>query len=351
MKPEQITFAAATLRFALAIVAATLLPIVYPSMAAHRPLFLGYVAVAVLIQIFIWKGIGGKWRALLGGLLDIALLTFLVQRVGTAHTMLVSLYFVAGLMNALVGGPSMGILLSTIAAAMYTSVVGAEVFGYLTYAPDAAPWGVRYAPRAIDAAILSTIVSVVLVMTTSIVALLVATIRDRNEQFQNANEQLARLIRQDSLTKLYNRRHIIQYIKDGLAWFKRGRPMAVVMIDLDQFKRVNDNLGHLQGDELLRQIATALEQCTREVDVTGRFGGDEFVIILPDTDLDQGRVAATRMVEAIRRVGLRFDRQLPVTASAGLSIAETDDTVSSILGRADQRAFAAKRQGGDRVRA
>ena len=349
MDPKQVTFAAATLRFALALLAATVMPIIYPAMAGHWPLFVGYAAVQGIVQFFIYKELGGQWRAFLGGVLDVALLTFIVQRVGSAHTMMVSFYFIVGIINALVVGPRMGMVLAAVAALMYACVVGAELGGVLTYAPDAAAWGPRLAPRPLDAIILVVLVAGLLMLTTSIAAVLIATIKKRNTQLTEANEQLAELIRQDSLTKLFNRRYILQHIEDGLAWLRRGRPMAVVMIDLDQFKRINDTQGHLQGDEVLRQIGSALKQCTRQIDVAGRYGGDEFVVVLPDTDLEQGRIAATRMVDAIRRVGERFDETRPVTASAGLSLAVQGDTVSSILARADQRAFAAKRQGGDRV--
>jgi diguanylate cyclase (GGDEF)-like protein len=151
------------------------------------------------------------------------------------------------------------------------------------------------------------------------------------------------------LTKLWNRRHILNHIEQGLAWLNRGRPMAVVMIDLDRFKRVNDHHGHLEGDRLLQQVADALRRSTREVDVAGRYGGDEFVIVLPDTNQEEGRVAGNRFVTAIREVGMKFDPAHPVTASAGLSIARPGDNIASVLKRADDFAFAAKGKGGSRL--
>ena len=174
-------------------------------------------------------------------------------------------------------------------------------------------------------------------------------INQREVQLVVANERLAELSRQDPLTKLWNRRHILSHIEQGLAWLNRGRPMAIVMIDLDQFKRVNDTHGHLQGDQVLQSVAEALERSTREVDVAGRYGGDEFVIVLADTNQEEGRVAGNRFVAAIREVGLKFDPAHPVTASAGLSIARPGDTVASVLKRADDFAYSAKGQGGNRL--
>jgi diguanylate cyclase (GGDEF)-like protein len=125
--------------------------------------------------------------------------------------------------------------------------------------------------------------------------------------------------------------------------------MAVVMIDLDQFKRVNDDHGHLEGDQMLQSVADALRRSTREVDVAGRYGGDEFVIVLPDTNQEEGRVAGNRFVTAIREVGMKFDPTNPVTASAGLSIARPGDTVEAVLKRADDFAYSAKGKGGNRL--
>jgi diguanylate cyclase (GGDEF)-like protein len=121
------------------------------------------------------------------------------------------------------------------------------------------------------------------------------------------------------------------------------------MIDLDQFKRVNDTRGHLEGDQVLKSVAEALRRSTREVDVAGRYGGDEFVIVLQDTNQEEGRVAGNRFVTAIREVGRKFDPVKPVTASAGLSIARPGDTVEAVLKRADDFAYSAKGKGGNRL--
>ena len=349
MNSNRLAFGTAWVRFLLAACGIWLVPMLYPAMAEHRWVFIAYAGVAVVEQFLIWRNTGGAWRPLLGGILDMALLTFTVQRVGSSRTMIVALYFVAGIVNSLVVTPRMGLLISSIGASMYTAICIAEARGVLPFAPDGPAWLQPHRPDALEAFIQAILVTVLLVFGTAIVATLVRKINEREVQLVVANERLAELSRQDPLTKLWNRRHILNHIEQGLAWLNRGRPMAVVMIDLDQFKRVNDKRGHLDGDLLLQNVADALRRSTREVDVAGRYGGDEFVIVLADTNQEEGRVAGNRFVAAIREVGMKFDPQHPVTASAGLGIARPGDTVGSVLKRADDMAFSAKGKGGNRL--
>ena len=326
-----------------------LVPLLYPPMAAHRWVFIAYAGVAIVEQFLIWRDIAKRWRPVLGGILDMALLTFIVQRVGSSRTVMVALYFVAAIVNSLVVTPRMGVLVSSIGAAMYSAVVMMEVRGVLPFAPDGPSWMQSGRPSPIDGFLQAVLVTTLLMFGTAIVATLIGKINQRETELVIANERLGELSRQDPLTKLWNRRHILSHIEQGLAWLNRGRPMAVVMIDLDQFKRVNDTSGHLEGDQVLKSVAEALQRSTREVDVAGRYGGDEFVIVLQDTNQDEGRVAGNRFVTAIREVGMKFDPLNPVTASAGLSIARPGDTVEAVLKRADDFAYSAKGKGGNRL--
>lgn len=349
MNTDRLAFGTAWVRFLLAACGIWLVPLLYPPMTAHRWVFIAYAGVAIVEQFLIWRDIAGPWRPFLGGVLDMALLTFIVQRIGSSRTVIVALYFVAGIVNSLVVTPRMGVLLSSIGAAMYSSVVIMEVRGALPFAPDGPAWLQANRPDALEGFLQAFMVTVLLMFCTAIVATLIQKINQRENQLVVANERLAELSRQDPLTKLWNRRHILSHIEQGLAWLNRGRPMAVVMLDLDQFKRVNDNHGHLEGDQMLQSVADALRRSTREVDVVGRYGGDEFVIVLPDTNQEEGRVAGNRFVTAIREVGMKFDSANAVTASAGLSIARPGDTVEVVLKRADDCAYSAKGKGGNRL--
>jgi diguanylate cyclase (GGDEF)-like protein len=140
-------------------------------------------------------------------------------------------------------------------------------------------------------------------------------------------------------------------------------PMAVLLIDIDHFKQVNDKHGHLVGDEALRAVATILRSAIRTKDVIGRFGGEEFVIALPDTDLPDATITADRLRSAVAAsplaamcAGVLDDPELDpdtfhLTVSIGVAVYPSDgQTVDDLLQRADRAMYAAKAAGRDRVR-
>jgi len=334
----------------LGLMAVFLLPLLYPSFAATRWVFSIYVGLALVGQVLIYKQIGGQWRSFLGGLVDIAAVTFLVHRVGSAGNTLVSIYFFAVILNTLVVGRRVGIGLSLVASGAYASVVLAEQVGVLPYGPDAPAWaGTQPAP--FDASLGASLIALMLLGSALLAGVLVTKIRDREAQLTSLAARLEELSRRDPLTKLFNRRFLMERLETELARVRRGNDLAVLMIDLDKFKRVNDERGHHAGDRVLADIAEALSEATREVDVPGRYGGDEFVVLLPDTGPRAALQVAERLVEAVRAVGERFDPVAPVTASVGLSFARHDDDARGLVQRADEHAYRAKDRGGDAVSA
>ncbi|MFW5925360.1 MAG: GGDEF domain-containing protein [Myxococcota bacterium] len=342
-------FFAAALRFILGLVPLVALPQVYPGLTDHRWIFIGYLGWALFAQVLIWKGIGGFGRTMIDGLVDIALVTFIVHRVGSVSTMMVSVYMLEVILNTLVIGRRAGIILAILTSLAYTGIVVAEALGWLPYAPDAPEAARVVRPTLGQGLVFAGIASGITVMIAAVVGFLIHLIRLRESQLVQANAQLEELSQRDPLTQLFNRRHLLRRIQDELAWVNRGRPMALVMIDLDRFKKVNDERGHLQGDALLRKLAQALSSHSRATDVAGRFGGDEFVVLLPDTNVEQASTAAERLREAIHQQGLEFDAELPVTASVGFAHARATDTPADLIRRADENAYRAKQQGGDRV--
>lgn len=349
MGSDRPIFFAATLRFVLGLVALFALPSVYPGLASHREVLVAYLGWAVFAQILIWRGIGGMTRSVIDGLVDVAVLTFIVHRVGSVATMMVSVYMLAVALNTLVVGRRVGILMALIASGGYTGIVVAEAMGWLPYAPDA-PAAVRVIrPTLVQGLFFAGLASGVTIITTAVVGMLVYLIRVRESQLVEANAQLEELSQRDPLTQLFNRRHLLRRVQDELAWVARGRPLGVVMLDLDRFKRINDEHGHLQGDALLRTLAQALGTHSRATDVAGRFGGDEFVVLLPDTTPEQARAVADRLRSAVGDIGRDFDPERPVTASVGLAYARSTDTPAELLRRADDNAYRAKQGGGDRV--
>lgn len=165
------------------------------------------------------------------------------------------------------------------------------------------------------------------------------------------NRQLQRLNRSDALTDLPNRRHWDEAAASELARYLRSRrPAVVMMIDVDNFKKVNDGYGHAVGDEVLRCVSAALQSSLREIDTPARYGGDEFAVLLTETDIRGAREIAERI--RMRFLELRGEAAAAqrCTLSIGLAAAErvmvgVDDWVR----RADAAMYGAKTAGGDRV--
>lgn len=166
-------------------------------------------------------------------------------------------------------------------------------------------------------------------------------------------DELRRLATQDPLTGLFNRRHFFVLAEQEYERFRRYRhPLALFMMDIDHFKAVNDRYGHLAGDEVLAAVAGALRNNLREVDILGRYGGEEFVALLPETDLETARTSAERLRAAI--AGLRIaarDHTLSVTLSLGvLAIADGHPMpFELLLDAADRMLYRAKQAGRNRV--
>ena len=152
----------------------------------------------------------------------------------------------------------------------------------------------------------------------------------------------------DPLTGLANRRHLLSTLHAELQRAARAAmPVSVMLLDLDHFKQVNDTLGHGAGDEVLRAVATILRRFIREQDTAGRFGGEEFLIILPGADDAEAATAAERIRVAVGSVQWPY-ADLRITVSIGVAGHEGDDA-HALLERVDERLYAAKRQGRDRI--
>ncbi len=152
----------------------------------------------------------------------------------------------------------------------------------------------------------------------------------------------------DFLTGVSNRRHLYQLFAYEVERAKRYRqPFSIVLFDVDHFKRVNDVHGHLVGDSVLRGLTQLALHVLRNVDDLGRWGGEEFLILLPETGAD----GAGRLAERLRSaVALhQFDEAGPVTASFGVTTYLPDDTLETMLHRADEALYQAKREGRNRV--
>lgn len=161
--------------------------------------------------------------------------------------------------------------------------------------------------------------------------------------------EVAALARLDPLMGIYNRRALIEALTSEVTRSKRyGLKLTVLMVDLDNFKSVNDACGHLAGDALLKKIAARIASSVRSVDVLGRYGGDEIAVLLPET----GPIEAYQVAERIRQAVSELAREeyCQVTTSIGIaSFPQHGENAESLLAAADRAMYYAKRQGGDRV--
>lgn len=173
----------------------------------------------------------------------------------------------------------------------------------------------------------------------------------RGVELKEAYKRIEELAELDELTGSFNRRCIMQMLDEEIVRARRtNMPCAVALIDLDWFKRINDRFGHPVGDEALRAFAITMFANIRSIDKFGRYGGEEFLLILPETS--DG--AARRTVDRLRTIVAALDwsaisQDMRVTMSAGVSMLRADDTADSILARADQLLYQAKDLGRNRV--
>ena len=167
-------------------------------------------------------------------------------------------------------------------------------------------------------------------------------------RLRRVNAQLQHLSRSDALTGLYNRAGFDEIFQRELARAQRfGTGLSVILLDIDFFKRINDQLGHTAGDSVLRELALLLRAVVRNVDSVTRWGGEEFLVICPATQPQQALVLAERILLAVR--AHVFGIQPPITVSAGLASLQPGQNPDTLFTQADKALLQAKRQGRDRL--
>lgn len=170
--------------------------------------------------------------------------------------------------------------------------------------------------------------------------------------WRDREEQIRELSRRDGLTGLANRRHILGIADEAARVARASSPLACVILDLDHFKRVNDSHGHATGDRVLKASAECLSRLVRQGDSVGRYGGEEFLIILPSTDASEAQAVAERCRQGISALAVVNDQgvALTITASFGVTLMSTADaTVAHAIARADEALYQAKADGRNRV--
>lgn len=164
---------------------------------------------------------------------------------------------------------------------------------------------------------------------------------------------LLKLSREDPLTSLFNRRTLMEVLEDEMRRSQRySRPMSILLMDIDHFKKVNDQWGHPTGDAVLRAFAAECKEMMRENDKIGRWGGEEFVMMLPETERSDAVQVANRLRELTAAMAIHTgtgNELIHVTVSIGIASSKLNDTVDALISRADQAMYEAKNIGRDRV--
>ncbi|MBN2824620.1 MAG: GGDEF domain-containing protein [Campylobacterales bacterium] len=161
-------------------------------------------------------------------------------------------------------------------------------------------------------------------------------------------QELQKLATVDALTECYNRYAIMEYIQAEINRSKRiSKPFSLIMYDLDHFKAINDTYGHDKGDRVLQIVTDIIRHSIREVDLVGRYGGEEFLILMPHTALREAIEIAQRAKEAV--ANYKFDTIKGVTISLGVIEYQEGEEINSLLKRVDELLYQSKKEGRNRV--
>ena len=177
------------------------------------------------------------------------------------------------------------------------------------------------------------------------------TERKRVEKaLRQSEEQYRQLAAIDPLTGINNRRHFFELAQCELNRSRRfNRPLTAMMVDIDHFKKINDTFGHHRGDVVLKRCTDLIKGCLREMDIVGRYGGEEYSILLPETNLEQGVKVAERLVHVFRETPLKVDQEEAfVTISVGVAELRGDMDLDTLIDKADHAMYSAKGAGRNR---
>lgn len=177
----------------------------------------------------------------------------------------------------------------------------------------------------------------------------ISEIKEKEQSLINRNELLEVQSSIDALTGIRNRRAIIQELDTRVNQaFVYQSPLSIVLLDIDHFKKINDDYGHQYGDVVLNTVATTISELIRDTDSVGRYGGEEFIVVLPNTDRLEAIFIAERIREAVEKIDL--PKQNRVTISGGVAVLG-EETVTELINKADIKLYEAKNDGRNRIKA
>jgi diguanylate cyclase (GGDEF)-like protein len=185
-------------------------------------------------------------------------------------------------------------------------------------------------------------------------------VNDKQKELEEVNASLEEIVYErtkelellsitDSLTNLYNKRYLMENLTQNIQISKRyNETFSIVIFDIDHFKKVNDTYGHIEGDVTLREVSNFLSSRVRAVDVLGRYGGEEFMIIMANTELDEAYIAAERYRDELSKLVIG-SKNIKITISGGVAEYRTGESLLDIVNRADSNLYKAKKSGRNKV--
>lgn len=177
---------------------------------------------------------------------------------------------------------------------------------------------------------------------------MVLVIVDDNTELMEANLKLKEMAITDGLTQLYNHKHSYYKLEEEITRATRyGNKLSIIMLDIDHFKAINDTYGHQIGDKTLVAVSQTLKNNLREIDYAGRYGGEEFIVILPQTGLDNAYITAERIRRAIESTSFE-EGKIKITISGGV-VEFKEESALILIGKADELLFEAKQKGRNRI--
>jgi diguanylate cyclase (GGDEF)-like protein len=207
--------------------------------------------------------------------------------------------------------------------------------------------------NGVTACVMGWALSVLLWRKFTAIALQQGQLEKAHAELQSKQRELERLTRQDGLTGLFNRNTFVELSRSELKRAQRqGSATTILLLDLDHFKRVNDTWGHPAGDTVLRHVATLASTTVRSTDLVGRLGGEEFIVLLPNTSAEAGRKLAEKLRQRLEASVVQWEStRIPVTASFGLASTTPDEKrdFDHLYTEADKALYLAKQRGRNRV--
>jgi diguanylate cyclase len=179
----------------------------------------------------------------------------------------------------------------------------------------------------------------------------VSTAEQRIEQLKSELELVNKLVREDSLTGALNRRGVDDaLVREAARTERNGTPLCIALIDIDNFKTINDSFGHQVGDLVLVHLVAIIKETIRTNDLIGRYGGEEFLLLLPDSRIDEATAVTARLQRELADKPIAWgNHELLVTFSAGVAVRRAGESEAGFINRADQALYEAKRVGKDRI--